>query len=274
MTAFGVCLVLLLGSFAEMYYKSTTSRSSCSVDEDPREFCNYGASFLKVYAMFVGGIDPSLLTVETEQNLLILTIFYGFFFAIVMLNVLVAVIFDAWGRVSPDGERIFFQYRHVFLTEAADLHLFACNCNGFEGIDRMMDCLLLRFHRRPLEFSKSKRVVGKGMVVIKYFFDAALLCLLFVVGLVSAGLLWPSSFRRFIFSIGTRDEGLQTEESSGQLELTERRMVQSCEDRGVVLEDIQDQLTSLRSDVNDLADEAQEIHTDVWKLLEKADLAS
>jgi hypothetical protein len=276
MTAFGVCLFLLLGAFAEMYYKSTTSRSSCSVDKDPREFCNYGASFLKVYAMFVGGIDPSLLTVETEQNLLVLTIFYGFLFAIVMLNVLVAVIFDAWGRVSPNGERIFFQYRHTFLTEAADLHLFSFNSNGFEGIDLRMDRLLLRFHCRPNEFSKSKRASGKVLVVIKYFMDAALLCLLFAVGLLSAGLLWPTAFRLFIFSVGTRDEGtwdtLQTEESVGLLESTARRLV-SCGDREVLVA-IQDELGSLRSDVNGLVDETQDIHAEVWKLLEKADLGS
>lgn len=277
MTAFGVCLFLLLGSFAEMYYKSTTSRSSCSVGEDPREFCNYGASFLKVYAMFVGGIDPTLLTVDTEQNLLVLTIFYGFLFAIVMLNVLVAVIFDAWGRVSPDGERIFFQYRHSFLTEAADLHLFSCSSNGFEGIDRMMDSLLRRFHQRPMEFSKTKRVFGRVMVVVKYIMDASLLCVLFALGLLSAGLLWPTALRRFIFSIGTRDEGTwdasQTEESVGQLESTERRLVQSGGDREA-LEVIQEELSSLWSDVNALVDETQDIHADVWKLLEKADLGN
>lgn len=260
-----------------MYYKSTTGRPSCSPDEDPREFCNYGASFLKVYSMFVAGIDPTLLTVETEQYLLVLTIFYGFFFAIIMLNVLVAVIFDAWGRVSPDGERIFYQYRHMFLTEAADLSLFRYEGNVFKGIDRMMDCLLLRFHHRPKEFSKSKGAIGKAMAVIKYAMDATILCLLFAVGLLSAGLLWPTAFRRFIFSIGTRDEGTwstpQTDESVGQLDLTERRQVQSFDYREA-LDVIQEQLSSLRSDVNDLVDETQDIHKDVWKLLEKADPGS
>jgi hypothetical protein len=156
------------------------------------------------------------------------------------------------------------------------LHLFAFNSNGFEGIDRRMDRLLLRFHCRPNEFSKSKRASGKALVVIKYFMDAALLCLLFAVGLLSAGLLWPTAFRLFIFSVGTRDEGtwdtLQTEESVGLLESTARRLV-SCGDREV-LGAIQDELGSLRSDVNGLVEETQDIHADVWKLLEKADLGS
>lgn len=48
--------------------------------------------------MFVGGTDGNLLTMETYTNLLVLSIFYSFLFSIILLNVLVAVIFDAWGK--------------------------------------------------------------------------------------------------------------------------------------------------------------------------------
>lgn len=180
------------------------------MSEDPSEFCQYGSSFLKVYAMFVSGVDVSLLTTGTDENLLILTVFYGFLFAIVLLNVLVAVVFDAWGRVSPYGERIFYEYRFMFLTETAEKsrrNVFGnfSSLESFHWMDRFSDQVLKNFRGRPTDFGDAVKPEAKVLVVAKYLGEGIMLLLLFILGIFSAGVMWPTTFRRFIFSIGTEE---------------------------------------------------------------------
>jgi hypothetical protein len=252
----------MLGSFAEMYYKSTSGRMNCD-RADPREFCNYGASFLKVYAMFVIGIDSSLLTTETEENLLVLTSLYGFLFPIVMLNVLVAVVFDAWGRVSPVGEQIFFHHRHVFLMESSDFKFSPGRRHVLDRLDRRMDAVLIGFRRRPSELDDSEGIRRKVVVFMKFIMDVVLIFFLFVAGLLSAGQLWPTAIRRFIFSIGSRDDEplvvTQAEDS-----LLPRN---SCDLR-VALTFLQEQIRSIQSDIQDLSDAVKDLHSDVWRVIE------
>jgi hypothetical protein len=218
--------------------------------------------------MFVGGIDPTLLSTDTEENLLILTVFYGFLFAIVMLNVLVAVIFDAWGRVSPDGERIFFQYRHAFLMEAVDMKHLSGKRRLFSGLDRRMDALLLRFHHRPSELNESPGIAAKSCVFVKYVIDAVMFCFLFAAGLLSAGLLWPISFRRCIFSVGSHDEEpLDATHGQYRQRSSKGRRLLETRDHGEALLFLKEQLVSLQSDFQDLSDAVQDIHSAYCRIL-------
>lgn len=160
--------------------------------------------------MFVAGIDGSLLTPETDYNLLILTVFYGFLFAIVMLNVLVAVIFMAWDAVTPRGEQLFWQYRHQFLMETTETSYLAVYQGWIQSqaLDRLANHVVNvqeRFKSRPERLSGMNAVGSQLQETLLYLVEGIYLGLWMLAGALSAGLLWPKSFRKAIFSIGDPD---------------------------------------------------------------------
>jgi hypothetical protein len=187
--------------------KSTVDTLACSAESDTEAFCEYGSAFLKVYAMFVGGTDGNLLTTETDTNLLVLSIFYSFLFSIIMLNVLVAVIFDAWGKVSPYGRLFYWRFRHQFLVETS----FARRWFGgtkfslIDNIDQHLDGVIYRFSIRPERVNDMVDGCSKAREVVLYLAEGIYLALWFVLGLLSASVLWPRAFRKAIFSMGEEE---------------------------------------------------------------------
>jgi ABC-type multidrug transport system fused ATPase/permease subunit len=181
------------------------------------DFCSYNEAFLKVYSMFVEGIDLSLLTPETDRNLFWLSVFYAFLFTIVILNIIVAVVFDAWGRVSLYGRLYYWRYRHQYLVEARRGHHIRENSTRavfteLEKLDSHLESVIERFNSRPESVShassRSERIQG----VTLYFAEGLYLGAWFVLGLLSASLLWPKAFRATIFSLA--DEALKSANDS------------------------------------------------------------
>jgi hypothetical protein len=205
MIPFGIITFLMLGAFAEMYFKSAHGTSVCVLDVDASDFCAYNEAFLKVYAMFVGGIDGSLLTTDADSNLFWISIFYAFLFSIVMLNVLVAVIFDAWGKVSPYGRLHFWKYRHQFLVEASESKITVRYKSPvfrmLEQLDEHLESIIKSFGNRPESVSCLDHPHDKLKGVILYLFEGVYLGTWFLLGLCSASILWPKTFRIAIFSL-------------------------------------------------------------------------
>ena len=203
MIPYGITTLLMLGAFGDMYFKSVYGTPSCSVP-DYEDFCVYNQSILKSYTMFVGGIDISMLAPDADRNLLWLTIFYGFFFPIIMLTILVAVIFDAWGKVSPSGRLYFWKYRHEFLTETSETPRWYCSgCWDWSFLhswEKRMALLIHRFESTPLALSQSTEFSEQWKLVLGYCLDATTLLFCFVGGLCTASLMWPYGFRKFIFA--------------------------------------------------------------------------
>jgi hypothetical protein len=207
MIPFGTTTFLILGAFAEMYYKSMIQRPECNLSVVEADFCEFGESFLAVYNMFLSGIDPSLLSTETANHLLWLTISFQVTFAIVMLNVLVAVIFDAWGSVSPQGRIVFGLHRHRFLMEVTEKGWFcfaqpsfgpSSKCLG--SLERHIAAVLRRFHERPATAHQSTFISVKLSESFMYLAEGAYLAIWFILGLFSAGVLWAKPFRTAIFT--------------------------------------------------------------------------
>ena len=163
--------------------------------------------------MFVGGIDGGLLSVDTDIDLLVLSILYAFVFSIVLLNVLVAVIFDAWGRVSPRGRMFYWKFRHEFVIETTgDRKLlswlgFIGSSSRLNRIEQHVENVVERFLQRPekssaaLDWSNTLKEAGL------YFAEGAYLLLWFLLGLMSAGMLWPCTFRKAIFTLAEEEQG-------------------------------------------------------------------
>lgn len=253
---FGTTTALMLGAFAEMYFKSVYGTYVCSIDVDASDFCRLDSSFLKVYTMFVAGIDGSLLTTETDRNLLILTVFYAFLFVVVMLTVLVAVIFDAWGIVSPEGEKHFWRYRHEFLTETTEtkflsVYLGLSRPNRLDSLESHLTSVFDRFCSRPERASESRSVRVKLVETLLYLTEGVYLAIWFFLGLLSAGMLWPKVFRRKIFTIGDEEEEQELEDQTKE-EIRETRERLSLHQRQ--LEEAHHAIDSLKEAVTKLRD--------------------
>jgi hypothetical protein len=164
-----------------------------------------------MYAMFVGGTDGNLLTTETDTNLLVLSIFYSFLFSIILLNILVAVIFDAWGKVSPYGRLFYWRFRHQFLVETsfARRRFGRVNLRLLDHMDQHLDRVIYNFSIRPERVNDMVNASGssKAREVVLYMAEGIYLALWFVLGLLSVSVLWPRAFRNAFFCMAEEEGG-------------------------------------------------------------------
>lgn len=164
--------------------------------------------------MFVGGTDGSLLTMETDTNLLVLSIFYSFLFSIIMLNILVAVIFDAWGKVSPYGRLFYWRFRHQFLVETsfAQRRFGRVNVGFLDKMDQHLDQVIYNFSIRPERVNDMVDASGssKAREAVLYMAEGIYLALWFVLGLLSVSVLWPRAFRNAIFCVTEEEAAMDT----------------------------------------------------------------
>lgn len=214
MIPFGTTTFLILGAFAEMFYKAMIQRPECMEDLIEADFCRFDNSFLAVYNMFLSGIDPSLLSSDTANHLFWLSVSFQVTFAIVMLNVLVAVIFDAWGNVSPQGRTVFGRHRHRFLMEVTEKGWFflakpvAGSLRFLNVLEDHVGGVMKRFNARPATAHDSESLNVKLMETFHYILEGAYLVVWFLLGLCTAGVLWVKPFREAIFSFHSAHNNL------------------------------------------------------------------
>jgi ankyrin repeat protein len=211
MIPFGTVTFLMLGAFAEMFYKAMIQRPECAIEGlVEADFCRFGDSFLAVYNMFLSGIDPSLLQINTAPHLLWLSLTFQVTFAIVMLNVLVAVIFDAWGDVSPRGRIVFGLHRHRFLMEATEKGWYCLPSSSMgkpylKSLDAHVSAVVGRCEARPAISFQSTSWTVKLTETVYYILETMYLVVWFLLGLCTAGILWAKPFREAIFSFRQED---------------------------------------------------------------------
>jgi hypothetical protein len=248
-----------------MYFKSTVKTADCGGYDD---FCHYGSAFLAVYVMFVGGVDTSLLTTETSYNLFWLSLFYSFLFAIVMLNILVAVIFDAWGEVSPQGRYYFWRYRHSFLVETSETAVgrvfrgvrFSC----LDALDAHIQSKTISFAARPNIVHESSRTVEKLCNTVLFFLEAVYLFIWCCLGLTTAGILWPGVIRRRICVVAVEggsklDETQSTSQWTEKAEEENSLQLQMKKELEVSKETTELELKALRASFETSMDEMKQI---------------
>jgi hypothetical protein len=254
MIPFGITTFLMLGSFAEMYFKSAFETSVCTEDIDASEFCIYKEAFLKVYVMFVGGIDTSLLTTDTQTGLFWISIFYAFIFSIVMLNVLVAVIFDAWGKVSPHGRLYYWRYRHQFLIETRESKI-ASRFPMMDWLEEHQEKVIESFCNRPERVGIAKRRIDKIKGATFYIMEGLYLGMWFVLGLFSASLLWSKTFRTRIFSLAEEESDGDDCSKEREISSTDIFLVQTMAE----LEETNRQILVSQQQVKDVMNEFRDL---------------
>jgi hypothetical protein len=231
--------------------------SACSIESDTEDFCEYGSAFLKMYAMFVGGTDGNLLTTETDTNLLVLSIFYSFLFSIILLNILVAVIFDAWGKVSPYGRLFYWRFRHQFLVETsfARRRFGRVNVGFLDHLDQHLDRVIYNFSMRPERVNDMVDASGssKAREVVFYMVEGIYLVLWFVLGLLSVSVLWPRAFRNAIFCMA--EEEVATTKTTMETETTRKMTTSANAELGKTRQQLaasQQELWEVKQSIGDL----------------------
>ena len=103
-----VCTSLLF-AFGQMYMLNSIGHGRCPIDYDAsaegsNEFCSLNYSLFKTYGLFVGGIDIE----DYADNPLMLgiSIVFGYLITIILLNVVIAIVSDSWGKVMDESKEI------------------------------------------------------------------------------------------------------------------------------------------------------------------------
>ena len=109
---------LILMGFAEMFWAQSWLVGNCGANEaDDEKFCSYWDSVLTAYSFFVGGIEVRDESVNEDNNwsdFTVIAALFGFIVAIVLLNVVIAIVSDLWAEVSGIGTVVYWLNRLEF----------------------------------------------------------------------------------------------------------------------------------------------------------------
>ena len=143
-----VSLVLLIG-FGEMYNVDSLASGTCRnpTNDGDLSFCTFGDSLFSTYALFVGGIEMAELASTTAMKVISIT--FGFFVAVILLNVVIAIVSNSWDSVTEEGKEVFWNYRLQFLSGVKNYEE-AFICLGEGGDIRLVEAFTA-FTERSLD---------------------------------------------------------------------------------------------------------------------------
>ena len=104
-------------------------------DTENAEFCLFDSAFMKIYGMFVGGIEIGELS--STPSMLIISATFAFIVVILLLNIVIAVVSDKWSELFAEGEFYYWRNQLDFLTEAKSFYMtFRCftRCNTSKSV--------------------------------------------------------------------------------------------------------------------------------------------
>jgi len=256
---FTLGVMIILFAFAQLYVTENVGTPECN-DGERGDLCLFDSAFLKVYGMFVGGIDISELS--NTPSMLIISAMFGFIVVILLLNIVIAIVSDEWSEVYTVGELHYWRNRLDFLAEVKHFdRTFACftgsretnNIHSSKGkvgtISRMphnvvekicqllwprpdfwghFDHIIERvLSTKPLygsflwQFQNEwenaellKRIVMSIKAIFLILFFSVVCMLWFVAGVLSFGIFWPKSMRRFLLGHFIESDAPDKEEQS------------------------------------------------------------
>ncbi len=131
MIPFTVGVTIILCAFAQLYVIENAGAQECRAYNNNGEIsdlCHFDSAFLKVYGMFVGGIDIGELS--STPSMLIISALFGFIVVILLLNIVIAIVSDRWSEIYYYGELFYWRNRFYFLAEE------------MKSFDRMFQCII------------------------------------------------------------------------------------------------------------------------------------
>lgn len=203
--------LIFLASFSFMYFVKIFDEGECldSSCSDEYEFCvcSFWDVFPGVFTFIVSGLDGTTSAIDY---------LFGVVIAIVLLNVLIAIVNNEWNESSSAALRMFWHYRLSFLSEIRLLqkHLsFDLNNMSFGSLEKIDSLGWIEkrkngilYYRMDYQWTDGTWCDRLKLVVI----FLPLYYSLFVLGFFTFGLLWPSEIRRGIFSQATAQTNVAT----------------------------------------------------------------
>lgn len=247
---FLIVSLLILVAFGEMYNVDSIAQGLCLQESNEAlNFCTSESSLFSMYAFFVGGIELGDLSSTTTMK--VISIAFGFFVAVVLLNVVIAIVSKSWDTVTEEGKEIYWRYRLQFFEDVRNYEELMPWFMGKEVtwvsaihrfIDRRLDRVCQFFWFRSDYWGNYDSIIDRvtssmyGSLTWQYFYEQrnATSCwerrrntakaliivglmtvstiILFVLGMASCGIFWPPSIRKFLFGQAALAESSELEE--------------------------------------------------------------
>ena len=126
LVSFLVASLLMLAGFAQIFSTEMirpehdrvcrAESNSTIVSHDLQDFCTETNALLKVYFLMVGGVELS--EDSNSRVMIILTVIFTFLYVILLFNILIAIVGNAWTAVYSNGAVYFWGNQLSFLNEA------------------------------------------------------------------------------------------------------------------------------------------------------------
>ena len=263
LVAFLMVLGIILIGFAQMFVTVFSQTAYCNerdatqvlndircASDDNRPYCNYWDSFLDVYTMLLGEVDETKF--ESSQFATILFVIFMFLVVILLANVLIAIVTDSY-RIIQDKRAaiVFWTNRLDFVAEMDAIangpwkrrvkRLVGMGDDGGGNETGHVDVVFGKeFWKRLMDLFEDD--IDDNFMSVEFWaynflrMVTALMIIPFwvLLGVFSAGWLWPPQLREAIF---TSTVSKHSSESEKEDELRRTQVI------------------SLRKEVNDLKDE-------------------
>jgi hypothetical protein len=104
---FLVVSLLLLVAFGELYMVDSITNGECvnqGMGNGTSPFCTFQDGLFWTYALFVSGIEIQDFASTTAMR--IISIAFGFFVTVILLNVIIAIVSNSWDSVNEQGKEV------------------------------------------------------------------------------------------------------------------------------------------------------------------------
>lgn len=275
----------IISGFVHMNHAANTTSSYCS-DDNEESFCKLGPLYADLYAMFFGVVEVE--KIENRPIATTLSYAFGFLIGLLFLNVLIAKISNVFLRVEARGKNVFWVNRSVLLKEGRDVGKFLASVIKFLAhktccqnmtCDRLACCkkafacadgwntytmstlilggtkdVALIVFRKEWGDDVSPKQRAAAFLLRSIFFPLFFL-LWFLLGLVSAGLLWPKWMSSQLF--------FGPEEAN---ELPGEKQLSSIAELDAKVDAQAEESVALDSNVSKLHEKVSELHVKVEEL--------
>ena len=250
--AFLISLGVILVGFAQMFVTVFSNTStcptplpekelydiSCGQDTD-RPFCGFWNAFLRVYSMLVGEVDETLFAESRFAT--VLFIVFMFLVVILLANVLIAIVTDSYKVIQDQRAAIVFWTNRLDFVAEMDAIANGPWKKRLRGVFRMADDEADQGHGDTM-FGKEfwKRLmdlfeddVEESMFTVEFWAynflrlmtGIIIIPLWVIIGVLSAGWLWPPQIREYIFTSTVAKHSSETEREA-ELRRTQVAMLQ------------------------------------------------
>jgi hypothetical protein len=217
LVAFLTALMIILIGFSQMFvtvFQQTPYCTDFADDEEIRPFCNYWTSFLSVYTMLLGEVDETFF--EDSKVATFFFIIFMFLVVILLANVLIAIVTDSYKVIQDERAAIVFWTNRLDFVAEMDAIAngpWKHNIRKFFGAKDTSDhtghvdvSFGKEFWKRLMDLFEDE--VDDNFMSVEFWAYIFLRVVAFmfiipawiVLGIFSAGWLWPPQLREYIFT--------------------------------------------------------------------------